>query len=200
MSSPENLALEITMRDLYDNPEEFISADQCETGTIYWSNSAQIGQVALCAGLNNEGCVVAIGLGEQREGYKLQYEFHKNTPTGSHTGYWRPHVALPWATEGVPDDVIIRGIEEYFSSGSGAACRKLFNLLLDTEIEVTQDKIDWLTSSLPQELRKTHAYQEILEINQINLVELEHLRDEQTDSGANILLCQAAAVRVTAAK
>jgi hypothetical protein len=197
MSSPERLALEIKMRDIYDNPEEFLPMDECERGTIYWSNSSHIGQVALCAGVidrDGAGALAAIGLAEQRGEYRLQFEYYKQKAVGSHVGYWRPHVALPWATEGTPEDVVENGIEAYFATGAGSACRKLFNLLLDTEIEVTQDKIDWL-KSLPPSLKQTYAHKEKLEINEINLADLQHLRQERLDSGVGILLCHAAAVK-----
>jgi hypothetical protein len=201
MSSPESLALEVKMRDIYDNPEEFLPADECERGVIYWSDSSEIGQVALCAGFmerDGKSALTAIGLAEQQGELRLGFEYYKQRAVGSHKGYWRPHVALPWATEGTPDAIIEQGIEEYFSVGSGPACRKLFNLLLATEIEVTEEKINWLQTSIPKELRNTFAYQELVEINQANLAELEYLRDQQeshTSSAAvDVLIAHAKSV------
>jgi hypothetical protein len=179
MRNLEVQSFEDTMHDLYANPNEYIPAEDCETGMIYWSNSSQIGQIALCAGVNHYGNSIAIGLAEQQGRLKLGYEFHKDTPAGSHVGYWRPHVALPWTTQDVPHRTITEGIQEYLAIGSGQACTQLFGLLLSVEIEVTKDKLDWL-ASLPRDLAATHAHSAYIHTNQANLVELESFREKRT--------------------
>lgn len=174
MRSPEERVSESRMHEVYANPTEYIPAENCETGMIYWSDSSQIGQIALCAGVNHFGNTIAIGLAEQQGQLRLAYELHKDTPAGSHVGYWRPHVPLPWATQDAPDRTITEGMQEYFAIGSGQACTKLFGLLLSVEIEVTKDKLDWL-ASLPRNLAVTRAYSSYIEHNQENLLELERM-------------------------
>jgi hypothetical protein len=165
--------MEVRMQDIYQNPDEFLPVEACEPGTIYWGNAAKFGQVALCKGIDDDGRMLATGIEEERGVYRLVDEIHHDSWAEHRKGTWMPHVAIGRIDEGLRRVLFVPGNTE--RSAISVDETSLFDLLLQTEIEVTEDKIDWL-KALPEALQSTQNHADYLDLNRANLKILQRVQ------------------------
>ncbi len=130
-----------------------IPPEDCRIGFAYWGVGRSIGAVAVCRNDNNWG-VVFEGLRNKLGEDYLFREVHHDVD--EFFGTWRPLVEL----EPTPEDV--RGLD-------------LMDWLLEKEVAVAQERLDWLTS-MPERVKRAKDYRYDVEFAEEVLDELTALR------------------------
>ncbi len=137
--TPDRL-LNIELMDLsLPHRIDVIAKEECKPGFLYWGDGNRDVDIAICQNGPGGDKVFEV-LRDIRGAYYLSLERHPEDVRN--TGGWAPIVAL----EKVPDGLDDKARMEW---------------LLRKEIEVVEDKLDWLVQ-MPDRLKSASDYDEIL--------------------------------------